>query len=270
MAAVANAVRNPSAWAAALLMVFGVAFAAHQAVAAERANADVVCHETAQSLKYSCTIRLSERHGAAPITGARIVIKADMPNMPMAHNVPPVTAFESETQGSYQAMLSLEMHGRWALRLQISGPLEDIIIATVDVNRSPGHVPTAGQSDIEGYADPEDAQAVRRGRRVYAHHCANCHGKELQGELQAGLIVPEREKPAPPLNGTGHSAHHSDADMFTIVKGASADGGQPPRRMPRFGPLLTDDELRTVTAYIKSRWPESTRRQHAETFPHQR
>jgi mono/diheme cytochrome c family protein len=56
--------------------------------------------------------------------------------------------------------------------------------------------------------------------------------------------------------------------MFTTVNAASADGGQPrPRRMPRFGPILTDDEIWAVIAYVKSRWPESIRRQHAENFP---
>jgi mono/diheme cytochrome c family protein len=268
MTAISNTVRGLSAQA--LLVVFCAAFTAHQAAADERANADVVCHETAQLLKYSCTIRLSRRRDAAPVTDARIVIKADMPNMPMAHNVPPVTAVESGTPGSYQATLLLEMHGRWALRLQISGPLRDIVVANVDFGRSPGHVRTIGRSEIERYADPEDDRAVSRGRQVYAHNCARCHGKELQGELQAGLIVPEGGMPAPPLNGTGHSAHHSDADMFSTVNAASADGGQlRPRRMPRFGPILTDDDIWAVIAYIKSRWPESIRRQHAEYFPRQ-
>ena len=39
--------------------------------------------------------------------------------------------------------------------------------------------------------------------------------------------------------------------------------------MPRFGPILTDDDIWAVTAYIKSRWPERIRRQHAEMFPRQ-
>jgi mono/diheme cytochrome c family protein len=122
---------------------------------------------------------------------------------------------------------------------------------------------------MNGYADPGDAGAVSHGRQVYAHNCAACHGDKLQGELQAGLDVPKGEKPATPLNGSGHSAHHSDADMFATVKGESADGGQPgPRRMPRFGTTLTDDDVLAVIAYMKSRWPESIRQQHAQMFPH--
>ena len=270
MTAPANTFRKLSAKAVALVALCCAAFAIHQAAAGERAKADVVCHETAQPLTYSCTIRLSRRRDAAPVTGARIVIKADMPSMPMAHNLPPVIALESGTPGSYQASLVLEMQGDWALRLQISGPLRDVIVASVGVGQSPRHASTIGRSEIEGYADPGDTRAVRRGRRVYAHNCANCHGKNLQGELQAGLEVPKGEMPAPPLNGSGHSAHHSDADMFATLDGASTDGGRPrPRRMPRFGPILTDDETWAVIAYLKSRWPESTRRQHADAFPRQ-
>jgi mono/diheme cytochrome c family protein len=270
MTAPANPFRKLSARAVALGALCCAALVVHQAGAGERAKADVVCRETAQPLKYSCTIRLSRRRDAAPVTGARIVIKAEMPSMPMAHNVRPVTALESGTPGSYQATLVLEMQGSWALRLQISGPLRDIIVASVDAGHSPGHVGTSGRSKIEGYADPEDTPAVSRGRRVYAHNCANCHGNELQGELQAGSDVPKGEKPAPPLNGGGHSPHHSDADMFTTVNGASPDGGQSrPGRMPRFGPILTDDDIWAVIAYMKSRWPDSIRRLHAEMFPRQ-
>ena len=266
----ANAFRKLPARAVALVALCCAASVAHQAAASERAKADVVCRETAQPLTYSCTIRLSRRRDAAPVTGARIVIKADMPSMPMAHNVPPVTALESGSPGSYQATLVLDMQGSWALRLQISGPLRDIIVASVDTGHSPGHVVKIGPSEIEGYADPEDTRAVSHGRQVYAHNCANCHGTKLQGELRAGLDVPKGEMPAPPLNGSGHSGHHSDADMFTTVNGASPDGGQPrPRRMPRFGPILTDDDIWAVMAYIKSRWPERIRRQHAEMFPRQ-
>jgi len=60
------------------------------------------------------------------------VINADMPDMPMAHNVRPVIATESETSGSYQATILPEMRGRWVLRLTISGPLQDVVIMPMD------------------------------------------------------------------------------------------------------------------------------------------
>ena len=135
----------------AIALVVGICsvFAMQQPAAGERARAEVVCSETEQALKYSCTIQLSERSSGVPVIGAQIVIDADMPDMPMAHNVPPVTAVESGTPGWYHATLFLEMQGRWVLRLLISGPLQDIFIVALDVAQASGHVHTPPQLETE-------------------------------------------------------------------------------------------------------------------------
>ena len=103
--------------------------------ASERANTDVLCEETEAPLQYTCTILLYERGSGKAVTGARIVINADMPDMPMAHNVQPVIAMESEMPGRYQATISLAMRGQWILRLAISGPLRDVVIVAMDFSR---------------------------------------------------------------------------------------------------------------------------------------
>ena len=105
----------------------------------ERADADVVCDETAVPLQYSCTIEVHERSSGRPLTDAKIVINADMPDMPMAHNVAPVIAMESETPGLYQATLLLEMRGSWVLRLSVSGPMRDIVVVKMDFGAHPAH-----------------------------------------------------------------------------------------------------------------------------------
>ena len=107
--------------------------------ASERAEADVVCNETGMPLQYSCTIQMHERNSGNPLTGAKIVINADMPDMPMAHNVAPVIAMESETPGLYQATLLLEMRGSWVLRLSVSGPMRDIVVVKMDFGAHPAH-----------------------------------------------------------------------------------------------------------------------------------
>jgi S-disulfanyl-L-cysteine oxidoreductase SoxD len=33
------------------------------------------------------------------------------------------------------------------------------------------------------FADAENAAAVLEGKRLYASHCASCHGRKLQGQL---------------------------------------------------------------------------------------
>ena len=107
--------------------------------APERADADVVCDETAVPLQYSCIIEVHERSSGRPLTDAKIVINAEMPDMPMAHNVTPVIAMESETPGLYQATLLLEMRGSWVLRLSVSGPMRDIVVVKMDFGAHPAH-----------------------------------------------------------------------------------------------------------------------------------
>ncbi len=96
--------------------------------AGERAKADVSCKATGEKLVYDCMIMLMNKKSGDPIPGAKIVVKADMPSMPMAHNVAPVNAMAMGKPGSYHARLKLKMHGEWALTIDISGPLRDRLV----------------------------------------------------------------------------------------------------------------------------------------------
>ncbi|MDE0058928.1 MAG: FixH family protein [Defluviicoccus sp.] len=98
------------------------------AATAERAKATVECAPTAERLVYDCKIVLMGRKSGQPLAGAKLVVGADMPSMPLAHNVRPVTAAPGEKPGMYEARIELEMHGEWALRLDVSGPLRDRLI----------------------------------------------------------------------------------------------------------------------------------------------
>jgi mono/diheme cytochrome c family protein len=61
------------------------------------------------------------------------------------------------------------------------------------------------------------------GRQLYAEHCASCHGAALQGQPDWQNRLPNGRMPAPPHDSTGHTWHHSDAQLLTIVKeGVSA------------------------------------------------
>jgi len=98
------------------------------ASAGERAKADVDCKATGEKLVYDCMILLMSKKSGDPIPGARILVKADMPSMPMAHNAPPVNAKAMGKPGNYHARLKLEMHGEWTLTLDVSGPLRDRLV----------------------------------------------------------------------------------------------------------------------------------------------
>ena len=96
--------------------------------AGERAKAEVACTAAGEMLVYDCMIVLMNRSSGAPIPDAKILVKANMPSMPMAHNVAPVTATPMGEPGNYHARLTLEMHGEWALTIDVSGPLRDRLV----------------------------------------------------------------------------------------------------------------------------------------------
>lgn len=101
------------------------------AFAQVRAKADVACRPTPTALQYDCTIMLTNARTKTPLSGVTLTVGADMPSMPMMHNVRPVKAAPGQEPGSYQARLTLEMHGDWALQLNLSGPLRDRVVTIV-------------------------------------------------------------------------------------------------------------------------------------------
>ena len=96
------------------------------AALAQRAKADMRCTHTGTDFVYDCVIRLTR--GSEPLAGAQISVGADMPAMPMAHNVKPVKARPGNTPGEYLARLDLEMPGEWAVKLRLSGPVRDVLV----------------------------------------------------------------------------------------------------------------------------------------------
>nr|WP_313415721.1 cytochrome c [Brevundimonas diminuta] len=104
-------------------------------------------------------------------------------------------------------------------------------------------------------------QTIDEGRAIYEVHCAACHGAELEGQPNWRSPLPLGRLPAPPHDASGHTWHHSDDVLFRIVKEGTAEivGGGYESDMPGFGDVLSDAEIRTVLAYIKSTWPERER-----------
>ena len=96
--------------------------------AAERARADVECTPTDQKLVYDCMIMLMGRKSSTAIDGVEFTVKADMPSMPMVHNVKPVKAMPTGKPGMYHVRIELQMYGEWALKMDVSSPARDTII----------------------------------------------------------------------------------------------------------------------------------------------
>ena len=94
------------------LAMSAILIAGGPALAGERVSADVSCTALAEKLTYDCMITLKGRKSGDPMEGAEVIVKADMPSMPLAHNVRPVKATPGSMPGHYTATLELEMRGR--------------------------------------------------------------------------------------------------------------------------------------------------------------
>lgn len=115
----------------ALLIALAGAAAAQPA----RPRVDIGCEPTEVSLTYLCTLTITDGSGK-PIDGAQVTLSADMPAMPMAHNVAPVKAQPVPGQaGSYQGRLVLEMTGEWVVRLRFDTPRPDVVVRKLDFQK---------------------------------------------------------------------------------------------------------------------------------------
>ena len=106
-------------------------------------------------------------------------------------------------------------------------------------------------------ADPRDAAKVALGAKVYAQHCAACHGAKLEGQPDWRRRLSSGRMPAPPHDESGHTWHHPDHLLFGITKGGLVPPYAPAgyrSDMPALGGKLGDDEIWAVLAYIKSQW----------------
>ena len=93
-----------------------------------RARADISCKPAPQMLEYDCVIKLINSRTNEPLSGLTLMVGADMPSMAGAHNVRPVSATEDSDKGTYRARIALEMHGDWALQLNLSGSIRDRVV----------------------------------------------------------------------------------------------------------------------------------------------
>ena len=102
-----------------------------------KARAEVSCSAAAKPLEYDCTIKLSDSRSGEALTGVEVTVGADMPSMPMAHNVKPAKAMPGNEPGTYRAHIKLEMHGDWAVKLDLAGPVRDRIVKSMRFEPKP-------------------------------------------------------------------------------------------------------------------------------------
>jgi YtkA-like len=118
-----------------MLCAYLAVWASAAAAQAPRLRVDLGCQPTEIALTYLCTLDISDAAGK-PVDGAAITLSADMPSMPMAHNVRPVKAEPVADQpGRYHGRLTLEMLGEWAVKLRVESPRPDVLIRKLDFQK---------------------------------------------------------------------------------------------------------------------------------------
>jgi len=112
--------------------------------------------------------------------------------------------------------------------------------------------------------DNSSDSAVLTGEAIYNKNCLGCHGPNGQGLAKDWKVKDENGNyPAPPLNGTAHTWHHSPAQLlYTINKGGVEMGGQ----MPAFEKRLTEEEKKALIDYMYSLWPKEIQEKYDERF----
>jgi hypothetical protein len=108
------------------IVLMGCFLGAAQAQA--RTKADIACQPSGEKLTYDCTVKLADSRTGDALSGISLGVGADMPSMPGAHSIRPAKATELAEHGTYRARVTLEMHGDWALQLNLSGPRRDRIV----------------------------------------------------------------------------------------------------------------------------------------------
>ena len=104
------------------------------------------------------------------------------------------------------------------------------------------------------------ATPAKEGQALYEEYCAACHGLALEGQPNWMIRNEDGRLPAPPHDETGHAWHHSDRQLFEIVRdrlAVIAPGYE--TDMPAFGRELSDAQILSILDYLKSHWPPRER-----------
>ena len=97
---------------------------------------------------------------------------------------------------------------------------------------------------------------IERGKIAYNNNCVSCHMINLAGAEDWKGVDEDGHRKAPPLNGTGHTWHHDDKTLHAIIKyGLAKLVKNYEGKMIGFEDKLSDTEIDSILAYLKSFWP---------------
>ena len=101
--------------------------------------------------------------------------------------------------------------------------------------------------------------ANKLGQITFERNCAVCHGQKAQGLAENWKVKVNGKYPAPPLNGTAHTWHHSPAVLLRIIN----EGGT---TMVGFKNRLSAKQKQAVLEYLHSLWPLKIQKAYNKRF----
>ena len=110
-------------------------------------------------------------------------------------------------------------------------------------------------------------EVISLGIKVYEANCIKCHKAELKGADNWKTNRDEDgHRLAPPLNGYGHSWHHSSEQIFNTIRYGLVYFDPNYEGKMNANDKLTDEEIWAVIEYMYSIWPEDVQSKYNETY----
>ena len=111
----------------------------------------------------------------------------------------------------------------------------------------------------------DSLEAIKNGKILYNQYCVSCHQANLAGATNWQGLDEDGHRKAQPLNGTGHTWHHTDELLHRMIKYGFAkliknyEG-----KMMGFGDKISDEGIDNILSYIKSYWKDDIYEYHLE------
>lgn len=124
--------------------------------------------------------------------------------------------------------------------------------------------------EVMNSASLEEVSAkIELGKALYYTHCASCHGDNLQGQPKWKTSLDEDgHNYAPPLNGTGHTWHHSEEQLYNIIRYGLKFYNENYDGKMQGNDKLSDEDVWSILEYVKSVWPESIQKKYKTMTKH--
>ena len=108
-------------------------------------------------------------------------------------------------------------------------------------------------------------QKDKNGKILYNQYCASCHQPNLAGAANWQGLDEDGHRKAPPLNGTGHTWHHTDELLHRMIEyGFAKQIKNYEGKMMGFGDKITDEGIDNILSYIKFYWKDDIYEYHLE------